>query len=136
MKRLNPYINFGGKAREAMTFYRDTLGGELSLMTIGESPVPCEDNKDAKDAIMHSSLEGGNFSLMGTDMGDPAEAGKQGSIAICADCSSEEEVRRLYDALSAGGKVEHPLNEAFWGGLFGVLQDKYGIVWMLNYAKG
>lgn len=135
MKRLNPYINFGGKCREAMSFYRDTFGGELNMMTLGESPAPCEDNKDQKDLIMHSSLEGGAFTLMGTDMGGPEGSGAQGQISVCIDCSSVEEIERLYAALSAGGTECYPLHDAFWGGKFGVLLDKYGVSWMLNCAN-
>ena len=135
MRKLNPYINFGGKCREAMSFYRDTFGGELNLMTIGESPMPCEDNKDQKDLIMHSSLEGSGFVLMGTDMGGAEAAGPQGQISVCIDCSSEDEINRLYETLSAGGQATYPLHDAFWGGKFGVLTDKYGVVWMLNSDK-
>lgn len=134
MNRLNPYINFGGKCREAMSFYRDVLGGELNLMSVGESPAPCESAEDAK-LIMHSSLEFGHSVLMGTDMGGAEMAKPQGQIAMALSCTSEEEIEILFAKLLEGGNVMHPLHDAFWGGKFGVGSDKYGIVWMFNYEK-
>jgi len=42
---------------------------------------------------------------------------------------------RLFNALSAGGKIAMPLQQMFWGGYFGSLVDRFGIHWMFNCAN-
>src|SRR5579872_4576538 len=135
MKNLNPYIRFDGNCREAMNFYRDCLGGELSLMTVAETPIADQCPAGSGNQIMHSSLTGENFSLMATDMSRPGAPMGPGVISIVINCSSEEEVTRLFNAMGEGGEVICPLSPAFWGGTFGITKDKYGIGWMFNYVK-
>ena len=54
-------------------------------------------------------------------------------IALAPD--SKEEAERLFNGLSAGGKIEVPLQDMFWGAYFGAFADKFGVQWMVNYAK-
>jgi PhnB protein len=130
MTYLNPYLGFHGRCREAMTFYQECLGGELNIMTVGESPM-CNDMPDGKESILHAALTNGRIVLMGTDMA--REAPVQGNtMALSLNCSSEDETRDAFAKLSAGGQVICPLEPAFWGALFGVLNDKFGMTWMLN----
>ena len=133
MKRIVPYVNFQGKCREAMNFYRDCLGGDLTLMTAGESPVCDQMPPDSENLILHSALEINGSAIMGTDMGKD-DLGS-GPIAITLEFTDEEETRAAFKKLAEGGTVVHELHEAFWGGLFGVLGDKYGICWMINSSK-
>lgn len=132
MKSITPYLSFGGKCREAMTFYKGVLGGELNLMTAGEAPN-CENNPNMNpDHIMHSSLDFGNgYMIMATDMGGPDE---KNASAITIDCDSDEELRRLFDGLKEGGNVLCEPEVMFWGGLFACCNDKYGTNWMLNFG--
>lgn len=130
MKRINPYINFNGQAREAMNFYKGCFGGELTFMTVGESPMAAN-MPDQADTIMHSQLEFENGVLMATDMQGGDTTGSR--IAIALDCSSEEEINRHFAILAEGGNTFCPLGPAFWGGLFGVTTDKFGITWMLTH---
>ena len=51
------------------------------------------------------------------------------------NCSSEEEIKTTYKKLSSGGKADHPLENSFWGALFGDLTDKYGNHWLLHFDK-
>jgi len=57
------------------------------------------------------------------------------AISLTLNCDSEKEIRNCYKKLSAGGQATHPLEDTFWGALFGGLTDKYGNVWMLNYNR-
>lgn len=77
---------------------------------------------------------------MGTDMTGPDVTGPdrytQGNnIALSLNCSSEEEINTFFSNLAAGGKITDPLKVQFWGAMFGVIKDKFGITWMLNYDK-
>ncbi|MCF8449301.1 MAG: VOC family protein [Taibaiella sp.] len=133
MTQINAYLTFNGNCREAMTFYRDCLGGALSLQTIGDSPLADKMPKEMKDCILHGSLTRYALVLLGSDM-----VGEQGliegnAVSLMLDCSSEQEIRDCYEKLAAGGRVIHPLEISFWGALFGDLTDKYGNQWLLHY---
>lgn len=135
MIKLSPYLRFNdGKCREAMNFYKECLGGQLEIQTIGESPMAKEMPPEKQDYIMQSTLEKENVLLMASDMmRDKATVGDNISIAYA--CESDEEIKTLFSKLSEGGEVFMPLDEVYWGATFGVVTDKYGIEWMLNFQK-
>jgi PhnB protein len=136
MIRLNPYLTFDGDCREAMTFYRDCLGGELTLQTVAETPMAAQCPAGMQDRVMHAAIENDGFVLMGTDMRRPGEAFRPGNdTAISLDFDSEEEMRECFAELSGGGEVVDPLADKPWGALFGVVQDRFGKVWMLTHEK-
>ena|SRR5438552_3445248 len=135
MTQINPYINFSGNCREALSFYHECIGGELDLQTIGGSPVEAECPGAMKDQILHGALTKGSLVLMGSDMGIPGEFTQGNNIALALACSSEDEIERFYARLSTGGKKVHPLRKEFWGATFGILNDKFGIRWMLTYDE-
>lgn len=137
MAQINPYLGFNGKCREAMNFYQQCLGGELTLMKVSETPAASQCPESIQEHIMHSSLvKDGAVLVMATDMVEPNGNYQQGnSIALSMLCNSEEEINTMFSNLSEGGKVIDPLKEQFWGGIFGVVSDKYGVRWMFNYEK-
>ena len=135
MTRINSYLTFSGNCREAMTFYRDCLGGQLTFQTVGESPLSDKMPKKMKSCILHSTLINGDLILMGSDMVGDSGLVKGNSISLALFCSNESEIRIFYEKLSAGGQVPHPLNLTFWGTQFGHLIDKYGKHWLLNYEN-
>ena len=134
--QINAYVGFNGKCREAMNFYKDCLGGELTVQTVGGSPIEKEFPEGMMDQILHSSLmRHGTLMLMATDCSAPGGFVEGNNIALSLNCSSEEEINTFYSRLSEGGKIIDSLKQQFWGALFGVFDDKYGIRWMLNYEK-
>ena len=135
MSQIQSYLTFSGNCREAMTFYKNCLGGELNLQTIGDSPMAGQMPGEMKDCILHSTLIKGPLVLMGSDMVDSSGLIKGNSVSLMLDCTSEEEIRNCYEKLSEGGEATHPLENTFWGALFGDLTDKYGNHWLLNYTR-
>ena len=135
MTQINAYINFDGDCREAMNFYKDCLGGELALQTVEGSPIEAQCPAEIKHQILHASLMKDSLVLMGSDMQGPQGFIKGNSIALSLSCSSEEEIKTFFTNLSKGGVISHELMQSFWGATFGVLTDKFGIRWMLNYDK-
>lgn len=133
MKEVAPYLNFNGNCREAMTFYKKCLGGELNLMPFGDAPI--ETPAGAKDKIMHSTLQVGNAYIMASDAmpGQATQAGTNVHLSI--NCESSAEVDKLFKALSENGRVTMPLQDTFWGARFGMVADQFGINWMFNYDK-
>ena len=134
MTKLSPFIRFNDqKCREAMNFYQECLGGELEFMTARGTPME-KDMPDQLDLIMHSTLTKDNWILIGSDMmRDRAIIGD--NVGISLDCESEEEINTVFNKLAAGGEIFMKVEEQFWGALFGVVTDKYGIEWMLNCPK-
>lgn len=133
--QLNPYLTFNGNCREAMNFYKEVLGGDLSLMVVGESPIADQCPTAMQDQIMHSELRNNGLTLMGTDMTGPEGIQKGNDMTLSLNFDSEEEINRSFKRLSEGGKVLDELSVKFWGGLFGMVQDQFGKVWMFNYQK-
>jgi PhnB protein len=131
--RLNPYLHFDGNAREAMEFYRDALGGDLSVTSFGEGGVP-HDPADA-DKLMHAQLETANGqTLMAADTPTGQPGGGSGFSGVSMSLSGEDdaELTGYWDKLRDGGNVFQPLEAAPWGDKFGMLIDRFGVTWFVN----
>lgn len=135
MTQINAYLNFNGNCREAMNFYKECLGGELALQTVEGSPIEAQCPPAIKNQVLHASLMKDAILLMGSDMVGPDGFIKGNTMSLSLNCSSEEEINSFFSTLSAGGKIIHPLRVEFWGAIFGVFTDKFGVRWMLNYDK-
>lgn len=135
MKTINSYLTFSGNCREAMTFYKECLGGELTFQTVGESPLSDKMPKEMKNCILHSTLTSKGFVVMGSDMTPETGIIKGNAVSLTLNCISEEEIRNTFDKLSDGGTVKHNLETTFWGALFGDLTDKFGNNWLLDFSK-
>ena len=134
MTTINAYLNFNGQTREAMSFYKDCLGGELVMQKIAESPMAARMPSEMGAKILHSSLVKKSLVLMASDMmGNKIVNGN--SISLCVNCCSEEEISSFFHKLSVGGRIVEPLHQSFWGATFGSLTDKYGITWIFNYSR-
>jgi PhnB protein len=136
--KVNPYLNFDGKAEEAMTFYKSVLGGEFEggISYFGEAPG-MELPEDEKNRVMHISLKiSDDVAIMASDtspsMGHVLIKGNHNYISLAPD--SKEEGERIFKGLSAGGKIEMNYEKMFWGAYFGSFEDKYGNGWMINYT--
>ncbi len=133
MASIYPYLTFNGNCREAMNYYKSCLGGDLSFIVVGESPVAGQMPPQLKDHILHSSLKTSDMEIMATDM-QPEKLNEGNTVHLCLVCKTEEETRNLFDKLSAGGKVKQPLHEMFFG-LIGTLTDKFGKHWIVECNK-
>jgi PhnB protein len=129
--KLNPYLNFKDKTREAMEFYRTVFGGKLTINTFKEfhaSQDPSEDDK-----IMHSVLEAENgITFMAADTPNRMEykPGTNYSMSLSGD--NEAELSKYFEKLSAGGQITQPLVKATWGDTFGMVTDRFGVSWLVN----
>ncbi len=140
MPRVSTYLNFPRSTEEAFHFYRSVFRTEYSapIARFGDIP-PSPDQppmaEDDRNLVMHVELPilGGHV-LMGTDapesMGFTVTPGNNMYINLEPDTRAETD--RLFNALAAGGKIEMPLQEMFWGGYFGSLDDRFGVRWMFN----
>lgn len=129
MPGLVPYLFFPGNAAEALTFYRDVFGGELSMFTYAQfSRVDGPD-----DAIAHGMLTG-SVELFAADAAGDEDAvhivGASFSLLGAAEAST---LTRWFDALAEGGTVADPLQKRPWGDYDGQVVDRYGIRWLIGF---
>ncbi|WP_251093108.1 VOC family protein [Streptomyces sp. Caat 7-52] len=132
--RLNPYISFAGDAKQALEFYKEVFGGDLTVHTFGEfgSEMP----PGYGDKIMHGMLEtSSGFTLMGADNPPGMERTPGNNIAVSLSGDDADELRGYWDKLSDGATVSVPLEKQMWGDVFGMCTDKFGITWMVNIVE-
>lgn len=138
MAVLNPYLNFAGNTEEAFKFYKTVFGGDFKfLQRFKDTPESGRVPANEKDMIMHVALPvGKGNTLMATDalesMGHKLTVGN--NINLSLEAESKEEAEKLFNGLLLGGKVTMPLGDTFWGAHFGMVTDKFGIQWMVNYT--
>ena len=134
--RVEPYLFFEGRCEEALEFYRTALGAEVTLlMHYSESPDPGMCSPGNEDKVMHANLRIGSTTIMASDgrcQGPPVFRGFSLSLAP----ADKAEAERLYTALLDGGQVVMPLAETFWSPLFGMVTDRFGVMWMINVQPG
>ena len=128
-----PYLAFNGNCREAMTFYKDCIGGELEIMDFASAPM--DTPPEAKNNVMHSRLTKGELTIMASDSMPGQTVTNGSSVALSVNCASKEEVDTFFNNLSKDGNVTMPAGDTFWGAYFGMLTDKFGIHWMFNYDR-
>ncbi len=142
MSRVSSYLNFPRSTEEAFRFYQSVFKTQFSRDIARFKDMPpnpgCPPLSEADgNLILHIELPTlGTHVLMGTDapesMGFTVEQGNNMHINLEPDTRAEAD--RLFRELSAGGKVEMPIQDMFWGAYFGSFKDRYGINWMINCA--
>jgi PhnB protein len=134
---FSPYINFDGNCREALEFYAKVFGSEASdIMTYGQMPpdpsfpIPEKD----KEHVMHSTMPIFGCNIMFCDVPSDMPLTKGDNINPTLSSDDKAEIQRVFAALADGGEVLMPLENTFWSELYGMVQDKYGIIWQLSHA--
>jgi len=116
-----------------MNFYNDAIGGELKVMTFGESPMAEQVSESDKSRVMHAHILKDDFVLMASDSMPGQSVNNGNSISISVGCTSQEEIDNLFGKLSVGGTITMPLQDTFWDARFGMCIDKFGMPWMFNF---
>jgi len=131
--QLNPYLTFKDNAREAMEFYKTVFGGTLEMTTFEKGGSPFEPGEE--DKIMHADLHGDNgVTFFASDAPVQGEFKSGSAITMSLSGDDEATLKGYWDRLADGGTVTMPLEKAPWGDQFGMLNDKFGVAWMVNIA--
>jgi PhnB protein len=138
MKTVTPYLMFNGNCEEAFNFYKEVLGGELTISRFSdmEEDPDKQLSEEEKNLVANVSLDlnGPEQQIMGSDIPSSMPKAKTGdNIMIMLDCDSADEVDRLHNALKEG-ESPMPPQETEWAERFAGCTDKYGIGWMFNYT--
>ncbi len=132
---VRPYLNFEGRCEEALEFYRAHLGAEIvEMMRMKDSPEPCPDGSmppETGNKVMHALFKIGESTLMASDCRCSGEAKFHG-ISLAYNPPDEAIAGRAFAALADGGEVCMPLGKTFWSPCFGVVNDRFGVTWMMN----
>ena len=134
---VQPYLFFDGRCEEAIEFYRGALGAEVTmLMRFKDNPEPPEPSRvppGSEEMVMHAALRIGETTVMASDgrcLGQPDFQGFALSISVADDVAA----KRVFAALSDGGKVQMPLTKTFFSSSFGMVADRFGVSWMVIVA--
>jgi PhnB protein len=131
--RLNPYVSFRDNAREALEFYKDVFGGNLSINTFGEYG---DSNAPEANNVMHGQLETDRgFTLMASDTPPGMDFNPGNNITISLSGDDEQELRGYWEKLSEGANVTMPLEKQMWGDVYGQCTDKFGVPWMVDIGQ-
>lgn len=137
--QLEPYLLFSGNCEEALNFYKGVFGGEIEGISrwsempkdAGGPPVTPE----TANRVMHANFKAAGFSFMASDA-SPGKTYGEGPISLSIATTDLAEAERIFNGLAAGGNVEMPMADTFWGAKFGMLTDKFGIDWMVSCRTG
>ena len=134
---IQPYLFFNGSCEEAIEFYRKALGAEVEMMMrFKESPEqqqPRTVPPGVENKIMHSSFRIGQTTVMASD-GDSTDKPSFQGFSLSLSMPNEAEADRAFNALADGGQVKMPLTKTFWSPRFGMVEDRFGIGWMISIA--
>lgn len=140
MAQLNPYLFFNKNCEEVFNFYKTVFGGEFTgVNRYKEAPaqdgMPPIDDKDG-DLIMNIGLQiKDNMLIMGSDCHPAMPQVNFGNhISLSYGTDSKDETEDIFNKLAEGGKIGMPLADTFWGAYFGMVTDKFGIMWMVSFG--
>ncbi|MCK1794345.1 VOC family protein [Pseudomonas violetae] len=131
--KINPYLIFNGDCKAAFTFYAQAFKGSIDvMMTFGESPAREQVPADLHNLIIHTRLSVGDQAIMGSDTTPDRPTDNMAGCSISLNVDSIAEAERVFNALAEDGSVQMPLEATFWAARFGMLQDRFGVAWMVN----
>jgi PhnB protein len=132
---VQPYLFFDGRCDEALEFYRKALGAKVTmLMRFKENPDPGSCPRGVENKVMHASVRIGKTTLLASD-GQCRKKSRFEGFALTLIVKSKAEATRLFTALSRGGKVQAPLAKTFFSPRFGMVTDRFGVLWMVYVAQ-
>jgi PhnB protein len=133
--QVQPYLFFDGRCEEAIEFYRKALGAQVEmLMRFKESPDPPPPGMlppGSENKVMHASLRVGDTAVMVSDGHCSGQSTFQG-FALSIPVADSGTAERLFKALADAGQVRMPLGKTFWSPCFGMVADRFGVLWMIN----
>lgn len=128
---FSPFVVFDGDCEKAFVYYQSVFGGELSLMRYEDAPLMDKPEISMDDKVIYAELILGEQKLMGGDVADRLYQNQQG-VLVAWQGDSEAEVERVFAALADGGLIRQALGYAFWTPKYGMLEDRFGTVWLIS----
>ncbi len=135
MTTLTPYLLFDGNCHQAMEFYQSCFGGELTSSKVKDSPAKDQMAPVQMHKTLHARLQSGNLEISASDWLRLDQTSIRGNtVCLYLSGGTLEELQALFEKLSIGAEVTDPLHEMFFG-VYGALNDRFGVRWMFTAAK-
>ena len=128
---FRPYLFFGRNCREAFTRYQEIFGGELTLLTMKDTPGQEDVPPEMADLIIHAAIVIGDDVLMASDDPTTESVGPKQGIMVSYDATDVDHAKRVFEALAEGGEVTQALEPTFFSEAFGMCTDRFGVPWMI-----
>ena len=133
---VQPYLFFDGKCDEALAFYKSAVGAEPKmLMRFKEAPDQSMVSPGSADKVMHAQVQIGDATVLMSDGRCTGNTNFKG-FALTIAVRNESEADKTFNALAVGGQVTMPMCKTFFSPRFGMLNDKFGVGWMVLVAQG
>ena len=133
--QIQPYLFFNGRTEEALAFYKEALGAEVTtLMRFKESPEPPPPDMlppGNEEKVMHAEFHIGGASVLASDGQCSGQPPSFQGISLALQAPSEAEAERLFQALCDGGQITMPMGPTFFSPRFGIVSDRFGVSWMV-----
>lgn len=130
---FQPYIFFYGRCAEALEFYKKLFGGTYEAMRVGDSPYKGDPEMGGDDRIMHASFTAPGVDFLCSDGREDKDIdSEEGNTCLALSVTDKALGERIVNALADGGEIKMPLKEAFWGGRFADVVDRFGNEWMIT----
>lgn len=130
--KFTPYILFDGNCAEAMAFYSQCIGGNLSMTKVGDSPMKMMMAENLHERIVNARLVSGIIDISASDWLLPSRERTQGNnVCLYISEGSSDELKKIFEALVEGGHTIDPLKTMPFG-IYGALTDKFGVRWMFQ----
>lgn len=130
---LQPYLFYAGRCEEAIAFYEKALGAQVTYITrFSEAPEKMPGYEEWGDKIMHANITIGNAQIMMSDEMGPETGEVFKGFALSFTVASGADGEKRMDALADGGKVMMPFQKTFWSEGFGMVTDRFGVLWMIT----
>jgi PhnB protein len=135
MTTLTPYLLFDGNCHQAMEFYKSCFGGELTFMKVKDSPAKDYMPAVQQEKTINARLKSGNVEISASDWLRLDRTRIPGNtVCLYLSAGTSQELKALFEKLSEGAEVTDPVKETFYG-VYGALNDKFGVRWMFQAAK-
>lgn len=128
---FSPFMLFDGDCEAAFVFYQSVFGGNVRLLRYSDAPLLEQASAALSQKIILAQLDVGGQALLGCDTAENTYQPQQGML-VSWQSDAEEEVERIFEALSEGGMVRKALDYTFWTPKYGLVEDKFGMVWMIS----
>lgn len=131
---VQPYLFFDGKCEEALEFYKSAIGAKVDMMMrFSESPekmTPGHMPPGSENKVMHAAFTVGDTQIMASDGHCAGKPSFQG-FGLTLNAANDAEADKLFDAVGKGGQVQQPLTKTFFASRFGMVTDRFGVMWMV-----
>jgi PhnB protein len=128
--QVQPYLFFEGRCEEAIEFYRKALDAKVDVIMRYKEAPPSPGMKMPPDKVMHAAFKVGDTQVLASDGNCSGKPSFQG-ISLTVSARDDAHAKDMFSALAEGGRVTQPLTKTFFSSNFGMLNDRFGVGWMV-----